>query len=307
MAQEKQRGSISTRSTDFRQNGSWATKIAFYMLWIDYLTLSPSYELARQYRAGKLSAEDKKNLPADFDRVLAIYDDFGDVQRQTFLPWWRERGMSLCGFKGKKPKVTTIAAFKHSLKKAPDPFSNLHKYIDENWIDEGGQTTILVAIPIGLPKARIASQVSAILDKYPEPVKKIKAQKSKYPLSGKRQNKDMLFRYKKVLSMRAAYPNDVLWRVGVRSGVSDTYSPELDYKAKTVPNQDTYDRMMLTILTSRAFQRGKLIAENAARGIFPSYAPCPHAIEPDLGELHKRDASRQRWLKTQPLVQKRAK
>ena len=307
MTQEKQRGSISTIPNDFRQNGLWATKLAFYMLWVEYLALSPSYELARQYRAGKLSTEDKGILPEDFDQVLATYDDFGDVQRQTFLPWWRERGMSLCGFKGQKPKVTRFAGFKHILNRGPDPFPNLHKYIDENWINEGGQTTILVAIPIGLPKARITSQIGAILDKYPKPVKKIKAQKSKYSLAGKRQNKDMLFRYMKVLRMRAAYPNEVLWRVGVRSGVSDTYSPVLDYKAKTVPKQDTYYRMMLTILTSRAFQRGTLIAENAARGIFPSYAPCSHAVETDLRALHKRDGSRQLWLKQQPVVQKRTK
>lgn len=299
LVQEKQRVPIHTLPTDFRHNSLWATKVGFYMLWFEYLALSPSYELARQYRAGKLSAKDGENLPADFDLVLATYDDFGDVQRKSFLPWWRERGMSLCAFQGEKPRVSKIAALKHSTKKSPDPFPDVHNYVDEKWVSEGSQNTILVAIPIGLPKARIASQVSAILDKYPKPVKKIKPQKSKYSLSGKRQNKDMLFRYMHVLRGRAAMPNHTLWRVGVRTGVSETYSPELDYTAKTVRNEDTYDRMMLTILTSRAFQRGKLIAENAARGIFPSYAPCPHAIEPDLGELHKRDASRQRWLKTQ--------
>lgn len=298
-AQKKQRVPITTAPTDFRTNGLWATKVGFYMLWFEYLALSPSYELARQYRAGKLSAEDEAKLPADFDIVLATYDDFGDVQRTSFLPWWRERGMSLCAFQGEKPRVSKIAAFKHSPTKAPNPFPNVHDYIDEKWVSEGSQNTILVAIPIGLPKARIVSQVSAILDKYPKPVKKIKPQPSKYSLSGKRQNKDMLFRYMHVLRGRAAMPKQALWRVGVRTGVSDTYSPELDYTAKTVPNEDTYDRMMLSILTSRAFQRGKLIAENAARGIFPSYAPCPHAIEPDLRELHKRDASRQRWQKKQ--------
>lgn len=299
LAQIKQRIPITTLPTDFRLNGLWATKVGFYMLWFEYLALSPSYELARQYRVGKLSAEDEAKLPTDFDIVLATYDDFGDVQRKSFLPWWRERGMSLCAFQGEKPRVSKIAAFKHSPSKAPNPFPNVNDYIDEKWVSEGSQNTILVAIPIGLPKARITNQIGAILDTYPKPVKKIKPQKSKYSLSGKRQNKDMLFRYMHVLHSRAANPNKALWRVGVIAKVSDTYSPELDYTAKTVPNQDTYDRMMLTILTSRAFHRGKLIAENAARGIFPSYAPRPHAIEPDLGELHKRNILRQRWQKKQ--------
>lgn len=41
----------------------------------------------RQFRAGTLNADDKQTLPADFDRILVVYDDFGDVQRQQFLPW----------------------------------------------------------------------------------------------------------------------------------------------------------------------------------------------------------------------------
>ena len=94
-------------------------------------------------------------------------------------------------------------------------------------------------------------------------------------------------------------PKYALWRVGVRTGISKKYSPLLDYTAKTDPHVDTDERMTLSILTSRAFKRGKLISENAARGIFPSYAPCPHAVETDLREMHKRDASRQLWLKQQ--------
>jgi hypothetical protein len=78
----------------------------------------------------------------------------------------------------------------------------------------------------------------------------------------------MLFRYMHVLRARAALPNLTLWRIGARTGVSDTYSRVLDYEEKVLCKGDTYDRTMLTILTSRAFLRGKLIAENAARGVF---------------------------------------
>jgi hypothetical protein len=79
--------------------------------------------------------------------------------------------------------------------------------------------------------------------------------------------------------------------------VSETYSPELDATAKVVPNEGTYDRMMLTILTSRALLRGKMIAENAARGVFPTYKTCQTAADFNLDELHKRFASRRRWQK----------
>ena len=66
------------------------------MLWFEYLALSPSYQLAHLERTNRLPKSQHADLPKDFDRVLEVYDDFGDVQRVLFHTWWRERGMELC-------------------------------------------------------------------------------------------------------------------------------------------------------------------------------------------------------------------
>ena len=269
------------------------------MLWFEFLTHSPSYELARQHRTGTLSAQDKQQLPADFDRVLAVYDDFGDVQRQNFLQWWNETGMQICAFRSDKPRVARVAALPRNKPNVDAIKAGVEKYISENWQEEGCQNTLLIAVPIGMTKAGIAKQIAALLDKIPEVRKEIKPRPPKYALQGKRQNSDMLFRYMHVLRERAKHPEMTLWRVGALTGVSDTYSRELEYTAKVVPNEGTYDRMMLTIITSRAFLRGKLIAENAARGVFPSYASCPNAVEPDLRKLFEQFVLRRKWLKQQ--------
>ena len=50
----------------------------------------------------------------------------------------------------------------------------------------------------------------------------------------------------------------------------------------------TTERNALKILTSRALLRGHMIAENAARGIFPSYAKCEHALPVDYGFIKAR-------------------
>jgi hypothetical protein len=42
---------------DFRKDSFWATKVGFYMLWMEYLAISPSYELARRFRADALSPD----------------------------------------------------------------------------------------------------------------------------------------------------------------------------------------------------------------------------------------------------------
>lgn len=48
---------------DLRKDGLWATKLGFYLMWMEYLAISPSYELARRYRMGSLTDEQQQNLP----------------------------------------------------------------------------------------------------------------------------------------------------------------------------------------------------------------------------------------------------
>jgi hypothetical protein len=98
-----------------------------------------------------------------------------------------------------------------------------------------------------------------------------------------------------VLIARGETPDSELWRVGVRSKVSETYSSEIDEHEEVLRSTDSYDRMMLTILTSRALNRAQMIAENAARGEFPSYKKCAHAVKFDYVELQQRWASRKLW------------
>jgi hypothetical protein len=45
--------------------------------------------------------------------------------------------------------------------------------------------------------------------------------------------------------------------------------------------------MQLTITTSRALLRARMISENAARGIFPSHKKCEYALKLDFAEVNK--------------------
>ncbi|OUS08863.1 hypothetical protein A9Q96_00530 [Rhodobacterales bacterium 52_120_T64] len=283
--------------SDIQNDEYWTSKVGFYMLWLEYLVISPSYELARRYNAGKLTADDEAKLPADFDQVLAVYEDFGDIQRELFLPWWREKGRSLCAFKGAKPRVSKLAELKYSNERLPNPSPRINNYIEDKWIEQGGQNTILVAIPVGIPKSQVAKQVGAILGKYSKRVKTLEHPEPKYSLAGKRHNSNILMRYINVVVTRAARPNAALWRIGAATKISATYSHRFKYNSKIVGNDLLYSRNSLSILTSRAFQRGLSISENAARGIFPSHAACEHAVEPDLSELSERFRSRRQWKK----------
>jgi hypothetical protein len=285
--------------TDFRRKGLWADKVGFHMLWFEYLALSPSYHLAHIHRTKGLQPKQIAELPADFERVLQVYDDFGDVERTTFFEWWRDRGMELCGHQGDKPKVKRVAVMGGKTRSFERVNDGVEAYCSKDWVAQGRQNTMLVAIPIGLPKSRIAKQLQALLDRVDDGKKNVRPKPPKYPLAGKRQNAEMLFRYLLVLSARAFMQEKALWRIGVRSRVSATYSEVLEEDAKVVRNEGTADRNILAILTSRAILRAKRISENAARGVFPSYKKCEHAVEFDLDDYRERWVSRRRWQKQQ--------
>ena len=75
---QKPKTVLTVRSSDFRANGRHARMDVLYRHWFEFLRLSPSYQLAHRVRTGeRLTAADKMRLPADFDRVLKVYDDFG--------------------------------------------------------------------------------------------------------------------------------------------------------------------------------------------------------------------------------------
>ena len=286
-------------TTDFSRPGLFATKLGFYLLWFEYLAVSPSYELARKYRAGTLTAADKQRLPDDFEAVLAVYDDLGDVQRVAFLDWWRERGLRHFGFQSQRPRVGRLGTLRSGVDTRERHHKAIDHYMDEAWVAEAEQTTMLVALPIGLSRTKIMRELGKLLSRYEKSERILTPAPAKYSLVGQRQRKATLFRYLMVLWLRSAMHDRELWRVGVRARVSDTYSSEIDVDAKPKAKEATYDRMMLSVMTSRAFHRSVLIAENAARGQFPTYAPCAHAVQPDLPKLYRLIATRRRWKKRQ--------
>lgn len=285
----------SPRAADFRNDGVWATKLGFYLLWMEYLAVSPSYELARRYRAGILTHAERTRLPADFEDVLAVYDDLGDIQRVSFLDWWSERGLTVFGYEGAKPRVQVIDNLRSNRhRKAAQ---RLQGFIENDWTEQGQPNAMLVSIPVGLTKTQITRQLGKLLARYEDEHRVLPERKAKYPLVGTRQRKDTLFRYLFVVWVRCAMPRQPLWRVGARAKVSDTYSRELDAGARIARGDQVYDRSVLAVLTSRAWSRGLALAENAARGRFPTYDMPDHAVEPNTHDLWDMIYSRRRWKK----------
>lgn len=279
----------------FGKDGMFATDVGFYLLWFEFLAISPSYELARRFIAGEWTEEDERRRPADFDRVLDVYRDLGDVQRRLFRHWWLEKAFDVFGYQNEKPRIQGIAKVARTTESKPDITARVAEYIDGAWRRQGRQRTMIVAIPAGLPKAQTFKQIEKLLETYPDEKRVLRHKKPKYVLAGKRQDRHSLFRYLLVTWARMKLPKERLWRVGVLTKISSTYSARLDVSENPGHGEKTDDRAALKFLTNRAIYRGRMIAENAARGVFPSYAKCPHAVEPDLGHQYQMWVDRRKW------------
>jgi len=254
-------------------------------LWFEFLQLSPSYELARQIRAGELAADTV--LPADIEKVLEVFDDLGDVQI-SHEQWSDQKQYRFMGHFGKRHSTARLGIVRHDShdQQAGDIMDGLDAYLAKQWIVEGKPSSVIAAIPLGMGKAEIIKQIEAMLDGMMPDSHIVADGSPKYQVADKRNDLRSVSRYCKAMRVKLRRPRLKNWQIGVMAKLSKAHSAYL--KANPEPDPDAHiDRhVALKILTSRAFSRGHMIAENAARGIFPSYVTCEHAMPLDWDFLH---------------------
>lgn len=285
---------LQIQAKDFVSKDRYAEMQVLYQYWFEYLRLSPSYELARRHRAGKLSALDKQRLPKDFDLVLRVFDDFGNLQQQLFKPWWINTGLALMGTPTKRPSAKSISKLTIN-KEKQNVLENVEKFICNDWAEIGQPDTLLLAIPLNIKRSRLITEITQILsDSISNKPMQAKAQ---YQLLQKKTHLQTLKMGIKTLWLRSLHPDNELWRIGAEAGVSKTYSNEVDSKAIKKTILTSQARQTLTIVTSRALLNANMVAENAARGIFPSNTKHPYAVKFNADEFHQVLAKQTAWAK----------
>jgi hypothetical protein len=284
----------STSALPGRTMKDWSTKgiKGYIMLMVEFLRISPSYELARQIRSkgldkktqnklitqlyeaqGKtLSAIDKQVVITEFQSVLATYDEIGDIATMTFDDWWQVRGIYIYGTPFSKPLVKQITRIERDEDFEPLFYKPYEKYLTQIRAAEGNPTSLILGLPLGMPKADLLRQISKLIDNAKVPLANKSARASK-ALAAKRLRSEPLFIQLRILMAKAQYPDMQLWKVGLWAKVSAKHAKTLDLKESKKKFEDADSKEHLAILTSRAFKNAKQVAENAARGSFPSSKP----------------------------------
>lgn len=280
----------ANKSIPNRASKEWSTRgiKQYVLLMVEFLRLSPSYAVAREADVNRLSkgeieqklfalyetderplsSDEKSALVKDFDRVTKTYAEFGDVLTIDFDVWWLERGADLFGFDYERPRITKIAQLDKDEKHTNTPASLFNEYLQSDRVKQGMPPSLILALPLGVPKRTLMMELSKLIDRANVAVPP-KAQKAKRTLTKQRLRSKPLFMFIKLLMYKAGSPSSALWKLGLRANVSPKYSADIALDSK-VTSKNIDQRLNLTILTSRALRKAKLIAENAARGEFPS-------------------------------------
>ena len=290
-----------------RTSKGWSTiGIKRYaLLLLEFLRISPSYALAHKIRNQSIGPAKQKSmifglykndsktltksqselLLKDFEKVLTTYDDFGDVTTTDFDAWWMSRGIHLFGSPYDKPipiKIAGIAkqeTYELQFEKA------LKHYFEVRLANQGQPPALIVGIPLGLPKRVLMQRISKLIDEEKVPVENL-AKRATKPLAVQRLRSEPLFIMLRLLMGRAQHEDWPLWKLGLQAKVSDKFS-KLDIQVNKKRMQDSGAKVNLNILTSRYLLKAKLVAENTARGEFPSSkkVPLPNY---DFEEIYER-------------------
>lgn len=251
-------------------------------LWIAYLRFSPSYEIARKICSKELPKSYLKKMPADFDKVLQVYKDFGDLRLIDDQDWYYENKRRIFGVMPATPRITTIKRLQKGSERDLEKITNeLYKYSVLHEVDFR-QRINLVAIPLDKKKSELMKEFSEYLDRH--------GAKAPTPEGGIYQPQKGLqlkatINALKVVWLHAYIPEAALWQVGAISGVSKAFSNQLKGLKKTGANEEA--RYMMTITVAKLFKRAIQIAENAAYGRFPIDKPTASNLEFDWEHLSK--------------------
>lgn len=250
------------QGANFSQTGIHAAPDWRYELLVDYLKLSPSYRLACSDGFAELKPS---QLPKDWQQVLATFSDFGNVHRIRESQWWTSVGRHQFGMKAAKSETLLLGTSSNELVSELDL-----KAARQRWSDMAKPESLVIAIPTNQTKFSALKQIREILkeSEFNESATPIKP---KYTLLPTKLREFTLAHG--VTALKKYKSGAPLWKIGYSLRLSEASCQDFDSGTEVA-----LSKAYLQILASKLIHKAELIAENAARGRFPSDKAFPEAI-----------------------------
>ena len=274
MANRQKLPRFEAQGSSWEESGLFAASDWRYEALVDYLKLSSSYKLVCEW-ARNGSKAIPINAPKDWKLIVKTYEDFGDVWRIPESRWWKSRGAALFGIKAAKTQSFVVgnSDATHLIN------SNTAAQSQNTWQDMGKPECLVLAIPTNQTKQMALKQINAIVRAGTFVSSKPKLVKPKYELIRSKLREPTIKLGTIALKMyQLGYP---LWLIGNQLELSPAHHIELDEQGN--PNANELNlaekKVRLQILASKLVAKADLIAENAARGLYPTDAPNRYAIK----------------------------
>lgn len=221
-------------------------------------------------RTEKLTKAQEADLLQRFQKITATREQYGDIFRE-YSDWYLDVGHSMFDHVYSRHRVRSLGILKAPRIKNGDAntFHHCTKFMKEVIESNEHPPIWMVGIPLGLPDREIIKQFRGSLE-FTRLITRVEIKKRiRKPFAAKRVWVKPIATKLKLLFCRAMYPEESLWRLGLRSNVSETYCSMLrDPKTqqRDIPNIRKY----LAALTNRALRSAQYMAEHASYDRFPN-------------------------------------
>lgn len=240
-----------------------------YEQFFKFLQLSPSYRLARLKATGKLEGK-RIRFPRDFEVVEKTYAACGDVTKTHFWEWWLATGQYALGSNVRsRPRLLLKVSAGQPV--AEDDVVAAQEALKEfavlDRVAEGQPSVIVAAIPLSGGRNAILRAFNQLLAQHlvPEDDRK---RLPDFKFATNKIRKATVVAAGSLAVLRAANPKAKLYLLGNKLNVSKHVTPNQRSRVGLGG-----DRRLMEIMTSRQLRRAYILAENAARGVFPSFKP----------------------------------
>jgi len=274
MANRQKLPRFELQGSSWEESGLFAASDWRYEALVDYLKLSPSYKLVCEWaRKGKKVLP--ANAPKDWKQIVKTYEDFGDVWRIPESRWWDSRGKALFGIKAAKAQTFIVG----NTDDTALINSKISAKSQKMWQDMGSPECLVLAIPTNQTKQMALKQINAIVRAGNFVSTKPRLIKPKYELIRSKLREPTI--KLGTIALRMYQLGMPLWLIGNQLVLSPAHHIELDDEANPKDNELNLaeKKVRLGILSSKLINKSELVAENAARGLYPTDAPCRYAMK----------------------------
>jgi hypothetical protein len=236
--------------SDFDKSGISVKPDLRYDLVCDYLKASPSYDAVMRKLANQKSPYP---LPKDYKTVAKVVKNFGAIYKMKETDWWDRIGKQLYGISAPLPVVNIVGTL-----------DSINKQQVSNWT---GIDSVVAELPLNLTLPQALNQLRKQLSNYQFSTALPKKTAPTYQLSSSKLRIETL--QNGLAALRLYKRGLPLWMIGNNLRLIPAQSfieQDMDLNDPNLADR----KELLSIAASRLIKTAALVAENAARGRFPS-------------------------------------